>query len=278
MAALAACAAATGVFVEARAHAHIDMEGELKGRGGDQKAAPCEGEPRSDTPYEFEPGATIKLGVLEGIPHDGYFRVSFDDDGTDFEDPQSIAPINPDRYGPGKKCQGTAADRCGESDFCNMTSDGRGPTVLWDNLDPHLGADVTFGQTRFWNIELPNVECDNCTLQVMQVMEDPAGGAHGPFDGKNDLYYRCIDIVLKKGVGKTPGTSSEPAENDGVRCDEARSPNDADDDEAGDDEVSNKGSGGDGGCSAGTRAQHGSSLLALLLALAWTGRKRARRS
>jgi MYXO-CTERM domain-containing protein len=215
---LGSCAAACGVLSALPARAHIDMDGVLKGRGGDQKAAPCEGAPRSDEPYVFEPGATIELAVMEGIPHDGYFRISFDDDGTDFEDPKSIAPINPDRYGTGKKCQGTPDDNCGESDFCNMISDGKGPTVLWDHLDPHLGADVTLGQIRPWTVELPNVECDNCTIQVMQVMEDPADGAHGPFDGENDLYYRCVDIVLKKGAGKTPGTVTGPAVNEGIEC------------------------------------------------------------
>lgn len=210
--------AAVALLSTQRAEAHIDMDGVLEARGGDQKAAPCEGLPRSETPYEFEPGATISIGVMEGIPHDGYFRIAFDDDGTDFEDPQSIAPINPDRYGEGQKCQGTPQDRCGKSDFCNMVSDGDGPTVLWDNLEPHLGVDVTLGQTRSWTVQLPDVECDNCTLQVIQVMEDPVGTAHGPFDGENDIYYRCVDIVLKKGVGETPGTVSGPATNNGIEC------------------------------------------------------------
>jgi hypothetical protein len=247
---VAACTA----FGAQTAHAHIDMYGELKGRGGDQKVKPCEGEPRSDEPYEFEPGATIELGVMEGIPHDGYFRIAFDNDGTDFKDPQSIAPINPDRYGEGKKCLGTAKDRCGKSDFCNMSSDGNGPTVLWDNLDPHLGADVTLGQTRTWTVKLPNVECDNCTLQVMQVMEDPVGDEHGPFDGDKDLYYRCVDIVLKKGVGKTPGTVSEPGENEGLEC---------------------RGSSGAGGCHVGGGRTLGGALGALG-ALLLSARRRRR--
>ncbi|MET0344101.1 MAG: SCE4755 family polysaccharide monooxygenase-like protein [Polyangiales bacterium] len=195
-----------------RAHAHIIMEGELQGRVGDQKAAPCEGLPRSTTPYVFAPGAIIKLAAMEAIPHDGYFRISFDDDGTDFVDPQSIAPINPDRYGPGKRCLGTPDDHCGESDFCSDD------TVLWDHLDPHLGSDVTFGQVREWTLQLPEIECDHCTIQVMQVMEDPADDTHGPFDGENDLYYRCIDVVLKKGAGAGPGEVAGPATNTGLEC------------------------------------------------------------
>jgi hypothetical protein len=195
-----------------RAHAHIFMQGELTGREGDQKVGPCEGLPRSTTPYMFAPGAIIKLAAMEGIPHDGYFRIAFDDDGADFGEPQSIAPINPDRYGPGKKCLDTPDDHCGQSDFCSDE------TVLWDNVDPHLGTDVTFGQVREWTVQLPNVECDNCTIQVMQVMEDPADGAHGPFDGESDLYYRCIDVVLKKGAGPGPGEVTGPVANTGLEC------------------------------------------------------------
>ncbi|MET0342022.1 MAG: SCE4755 family polysaccharide monooxygenase-like protein [Polyangiales bacterium] len=195
-----------------RAQAHIIMQGDLVGREGEQKDAPCEGLPRSATPYVFAPGAVIKLAAMEGIPHDGYFRISFDDDGTDFVDPKSIAPINPDRYGPGQKCLGTPDDHCGQSDFCSDE------TVLWDNLDPHLGSDVSLGQVREWTLRLPEIECDNCTIQVMQVMEDPADGTHGPFDGNADLYYRCIDVVLKKGAGVGPGEVTEPVANTGLEC------------------------------------------------------------
>ena len=213
---LLACSALAAAITPNIARAHIIMQGVLLGREGDQKAAPCEGLPRSATPFVFEPGATITLSVLEGIPHDGYFRIAFDNDGTDFLDPRSIAPINPDRYGTGKTCAGTPDDHCGTSDFCNMSSAGDGPTVLWDQLDAHLGTEVTFGQVRSWNVTLPNVECANCTLQVMQVMEDPPG--HGPFDGMNDLYYRCVDIVLRKGAGNTPGTATGPVQNQGIEC------------------------------------------------------------
>ena len=41
------------------------------------------------------------------------------------------------------------------------------------------------------SVTLPEVECDNCTLQVMQVMTDAP-----PFGGGDDLYYQCADLVL----------------------------------------------------------------------------------
>lgn len=207
------------------ASAHIDMLQPLVGRSGDQKARPCEGKGRGPV-YTFEPGATITLGVSEGIPHDSYFRIAFDNDGEDsFKDPASIDPINPNRdansllvtlsggTGTGGKCANTPQDKCGMSDFCNVVS-ATGATVLWDNLDPHL-ASATTGSWQ-WNVTLPDIECDNCTLQIIQVMEDIPG--HGPYDGDSDLYYRCVDIVLKRGAGGSTGTTSGPAQNNGINC------------------------------------------------------------
>ncbi len=222
MASLPLAATLFAAWPTPQAHAHINMEGALKGREGDQKTGPCEGKPRGPV-YKFEPGATIELHVNETIAHDGYFRIAFDNDGQDgFVDPQSIDPINPNRNGVGQpECLG-GTDRCGESDFCNVLSNSGGPTVLWDNLDPHIPSNPLAGRKWSWTVTLPNIECSNCTIQVMQVMEDPLGVLHGPFDGKDDLYYRCIDIVLEKGVGMTPGTvAGTAADNNGIDCTQA---------------------------------------------------------
>jgi MYXO-CTERM domain-containing protein len=198
--------------VTGTASAHIDILAPLQSRGGDQKAVPCDGARGAGTVYTFEPGAIITLGVSEGIPHDSYFRIAFDNDGQDgFKEPASIAPINPSRVtgldgsgdprGDNPRCSSNSADKCGTSDFCNNS------TVLWDNIDPHLGGESAGSYT--WTIQLPNVECENCVLQVLQVMEDIAFGFHGPFDGEGDIYHRCIDIKLKKGAG-TSGPGNAP--------------------------------------------------------------------
>ncbi|MFA9472798.1 MAG: hypothetical protein ACERNK_19695, partial [Deltaproteobacteria bacterium] len=45
-------------------------------------------------------------------------------------------------------------------------------------------------------VTLPNVTCDNCTLQVIQVMYDkPPYTTPG-----NDIYYQCADLVLREGA------------------------------------------------------------------------------
>src|SRR5438270_810829 len=89
-------------------------------------------------------------------------------------------------------------DLCCKSDSCNDFFNT--PNFLMDNLNPHLAG---VGQPKYtWQVTLPNVECDNCTLQVIQVMED--NQFHGDYDptpgvGVEDLYHQCIDLVLKRG-------------------------------------------------------------------------------
>jgi MYXO-CTERM domain-containing protein len=202
------------------AHAHINMVGDFVGRDGDQKDVPCDGK-RGDGPiYELEPGATITLTVNETVGHPSYYRVAFDADGEDFVDPRSIRPIE----GYSRKCPWDSTDLCGEPDFCNNTD--KGQVVLWDNLDEHVRG-LFERSTAKWNIKLPDVECDNCTIQVLQVMQDAdAHGGYCPFDidkcnvpgAIQDNYHRCIDIKLVKGAKKIPGVTTDAAKNKGMEC------------------------------------------------------------
>jgi MYXO-CTERM domain-containing protein len=221
---LAALAVSASALLAAPAHAHIDMVGALKSRGGDQKSFPCDGK-RGDGPvYTFAPGTTIVLSANESIPHPSYFRIAFDDDKDDnFIEPKSIKPIEASR-----KCPFDADDQCGESDFCNVTSDTGGATVLWDNLDPHPSGG---GKTWTWSVKLPDVECDNCTIQVLQIMEDTVHGAYCPQgscaasgDSLDDIYHRCIDIKLVKGATNGAGATTEPVKNTGMQCSAKEAP------------------------------------------------------
>jgi MYXO-CTERM domain-containing protein len=225
--ALAALAVSASALLATPAHAHISMVGALKSRdtvvetGKDpQKSFPCDGKKGDGPTYTFEPGATIKLEISEDIPHPSYFRIAFDNDGDDnFVSPKSIKPIEADR-----KCPFDGADKCGDSDFCNVTSATGGAAVLWDNLDSHP-ASAAFGKKWAWNVKLPNVECANCTIQVIQVMEDVAHGAYcppdsctDPKDSFEDIYHRCIDIKLVKGATSSAGTTKDAVSNKGEQC------------------------------------------------------------
>jgi hypothetical protein len=215
---LAGSALAALSLFASTAHAHITMKGALLSRGGDQKAFPCDGK-RGDGPvYTFAPGTTITLALDELVPHPSYFRIAFDDDGDNaFVEPKSIKPIESSRA-----CPFDANDKCGESDYCNLVST-TGATVLWDNLNPHTAAQA---KSVSWNVKLPDIECENCTLQVLQIMEDTLHGAYCPTGScqdtsLEDIYHRCIDIKLVKGATNGAGATTDAVNNMGVECNAA---------------------------------------------------------
>jgi hypothetical protein len=121
---------------------------------------------------ELESGATITVRYRETIGHDGFYRISFDDDGQDaFEPP----PLSRDDIEPS-------------------------PTevVLKDNI-PDGSGDVYETE-----VTLPDIECDNCTLQLIQVMVDSQTWP------RSEIYYTCADITLKRanGAGGMGGTGA----------------------------------------------------------------------
>jgi hypothetical protein len=160
----------------ARAHVQIRVP---KQRITDQKVGPCGllNSARSQNVCEFRPGATITLEWDETIEHPGHFRVSFDEDGVDsLEDPSDY------------------------DDFDTAAS------VLIDQIPDRV---VSGGDQRYSiQVPLPNVECDNCTLQLIQVMTDKPPWGPG---GGNDIYYQCADLVLSASAPAepAPGCGSE---------------------------------------------------------------------
>jgi hypothetical protein len=200
------------------AHISVEQGGIHESRHGESllKDAPCgvAGGTRGENVYTYKAGETIEIKLVETIPHPGYFRIAFDEDGDDdFIEPASIKPVDPARA-----CPFNAADKCGESDFDNS------PAVLMDNLNPHLAGED--GPDYSWQVKLPDVACDNCTLQVMQVMEDTIHGAYNPVPGDPadtpfyiaDNYHQCIDLVL------TTNPVAAPPRSDDGGCSVARAP------------------------------------------------------
>ena len=289
--------AAVGLLSSASsAHAHISFERagtHLSRYGeGEIKDGPCgrENGTRGEHVYTYEPGQTITISTEEFVPHPGYFRIAFDDDGDDdFVDPRSIDPVDPNR-----PCPYNQYDQCGKSDFYNNA------TVLMDNLNPHLAEGV---KTWTWEVKLPDIECDHCTLQLIQVMEDTV---HGPYSPKGasdepfyveDIYHQCIDLVLKRGAPADGGSTALPGDDAGAGSADDAGPGagpgtggDGDDDGSGgggDDGTSSGGGNAAGatdaatdGCSvgAGAHASRGAAgVQALFFALAaWALRRRHR--
>lgn len=190
------------------AAAHIDLERagthiakyEQGARGADTKIGPC-GNPEgiaTNASYTYSPGETINIKMAEYVAHPGYFRIAFDNEGDDdFMEPRWIVALDPKNRDGGCPIDDTDQCRLGDQakdgDFFNTSA------VLMDNLNPHLRN--TAQSSYSWDVTLPNIECDNCTLQIIQVMEDPAGGFHGVYNpalgDNNDVYHQCIDIKLE---------------------------------------------------------------------------------
>ena len=159
------------------AHAHINLLSPTP-RTTMQKQGPCGAgpdDPRGPTVATFKPGEKIMVSFDEFVNHPGHFRIAFDDDGQDiFVDPKGFDDV------------------------------GGGPGVLIDGI-----PDTKAGGVSMVEVTLPDIECDNCVLQVIQVMSDKP-----PYGDGNDMYYQCADIALMGEVASTtsgePGTSSGP--------------------------------------------------------------------
>ncbi len=170
-----AAAAALALAGSRSAAAHIQLTAP-RPRVTGLKAGPC-GEAnsrRSENICEFQPGATIVVTWNETVEHPGHFRISFDDDGDDdFADPAGF----------------------------DDTSGG--PAVLVDDIADRVVQGGDRGYSR--EVPLPDMECDNCTLQVIQVMSDKP-----PYGDGNDIYYQCADLVLSSAAPADPADGCAP--------------------------------------------------------------------
>lgn len=181
-------AAAISLPLGAKAHLGLDLP--VSRYGPDVlKTGPCgtSGGERTGNITYYEPGATIDVRWNEYVDHPGHYRIAFDADGVDdFVDPATMMEL-----------------------YSN-------DAVLLDGI-PDEGRDT---RDYMATVTLPDIECDRCTLQVIQMMYDkPPYTTPG-----NDIYYQCADLVLRKGgappdagvgtdAGTDPGTT--PASDSG---------------------------------------------------------------
>lgn len=163
--------------------------------GGPQKTEHC-GSPgyvRANNPDKttyFKPGETVRLMWQETIGHEGWYRIAFLQNGETFHVP-------PPSNGP------DANDRPSNYptlDMTGMTDATTGTLILKDRIiDPEgLQAGVLMA-----DVTLPNVECNNCTLQLTQFM---LGGEAPPNNGYNinRIYFNCADIVISNAAPPPP--------------------------------------------------------------------------
>ena len=180
IATLFASALAVGTGVVADAHfkllepASWIVENE---RGDPQKAAPCGADPKAEMSKALTPvkgGSALHLKVTETIYHPGHYRVALAVNSREELPPDPMTFERTTEKGP-------------RSVWGVIQSPPQLP-VLADGLFPHYAKPAS-PQTFETDVQLPNITCPRCTLQVIQFMAD-----HGYNQPGGYSYHHCADL------------------------------------------------------------------------------------
>ncbi len=239
---------------EASAHLEVLDPPPRYGRR-DIKEAPCgiAGGVRGDSVRRYAGGETLEIRIDEFIDHPSHYRVALDLDGDDgLTDPFCIANCDD-----GRQPTPEFEDRF----------DDPGVMVL-GNFPDEADAEQTL------TVTLPDVDCERCVLQVMQIMYDKRPYTPpGTTPAGNDNYYQCVDIAITRTAASDAGpVDAGPDEDAGADVGAARDAGPRIDAGSRD---SGGGDGGppsdDGGCSVG--ASGSAWPFALVALLAWRRRR-----
>ena len=183
----------------------------------------------------YTAGETVTLFWDETVGHGGRYRVAFDADGADL------------------------------ADFNDH--------ILLDIADP-AGGSGNLGTGNGWavSVTLPNTPCDNCTLQLLQVMNGNTVD-RVPDPTNKSTYFQCADIRIVaggEGEGEGEGESENGGEGEGENGGEGEGEN------GGEGEGENGGEGEGEGPSTTTPATCAAAPTPLLAFLALTLRRRRR--
>lgn len=147
-------------------------------RGDPQKLAPCggslaDGGTRTGIVTDAVGGAPLRLAINETIYHPGHYRVSL---------ARQINLLPPD---PEAVLQETENGL--RSDYAPIASNPLPPVLLdglWANQVRRTGPLET-------EIQLPNIDCQGCFLQVIQFMEEHPGVREGGYS-----YHHCAVLNI----------------------------------------------------------------------------------
>lgn len=214
------------VAVPSVSWAHISMLQPKERTDGfnDQKNRHCgtPGWSRAANPSRtatYRPGQTIRVMYRETVNHPGWYRIAFQPNGEVFSYPPA----------------GAGAGGFPTVDQTGMVDAATGTIILKDRI-----PDAPPNTTMMIDVTLPNMQCNNCTLQFTQFMTDR--DTYTTDDG-GAVYFRCADITLTN----EPTPDAPPAMMD---AGPDASPPAADDGAA------------RGGCSTGSGSSLGSLLFA----------------
>jgi hypothetical protein len=146
--------------------------------GDPQKAAPCGGTlADKGTPTnaitKVTGGQKLRIEAEETIYHPGHYRIALarTRDGLP-PDPEAVVQ---------------QTDK-GQRSVSAAIAANPQPPVLVDGLWPHTERPTAKWETE---IEIPNITCEKCTLQVIQFMANHPGVKEGGFS-----YHHCADLQI----------------------------------------------------------------------------------
>ncbi len=150
--------------------------------GDPQKLGPCGGtsqDPGTPTGAvtELAGGSTLHLKLREAVYHPGHYRVALARTSAQLPaDPETLTREGPN--GPISVSAAIAADPA--------------PPVLADGLFPHTAPRAP---GTFWEADLrvPNVDCKDCVVQVIQWM-----GEHGYNPDGGYTYHHCATVSITR--------------------------------------------------------------------------------
>ncbi len=164
------------LVLTASAHIHLTSP---DNRLDDQKTGPCgKAGSRVRAPVEtWVAGETVTVVFDETIEHPGWFRIMLDPSGgQDFPIPDA---------------------------FDDTDAPGGDSLVLWQAEDTERRGHHEV------EIVVPDIVCDTCVLQVIQVMTDKA-----PYGDGNDLYFQCADVEIVANADDTDAGTDDPSDTD----------------------------------------------------------------
>ena len=182
-----AAAAALAAALIAPASAHFVLETPAASLaqnaiGDPQKLGPCGGTLQdAGTPTgavtELAGGSTLHLKLREAVYHPGHYRVALA--RTPAQLPDDPATVT--REGPNGPLSVSAAIDVDPA-----------PPVLADGLFPHTErpAPGTFWET---DLRVPNVDCENCVVQVIQWMAEHGYNPDGAYS-----YHHCATVSITR--------------------------------------------------------------------------------
>lgn len=181
----------------ATASAHFTLMSPPNGASADGKGAPPCGPDTGDTVVTpVTGGSQIMLNVKETVRHGGFYRVALalKSCKKDVAGMPKCFPDNNKVYD--KNGMLLAPTGPGDSDHADIDPAPKFP-ILADGLFPHTQAADGTGPDYTGMINIPNVTCDKCTLQVIEFM-----APHGPNGSAGYFYHHCAELKITADPGK----------------------------------------------------------------------------